>query len=423
MTIQPTREFAVQQDASDPLGAYRAHFLIEDPDLIYLDGNSLGRLPLGTLERIKSVTEREWGYGLVRSWGDGWWEATVRVGEKIAGLVGAAPGQVVVCDTVSINLFKLAAAVLEALPQRTGIVTDALNFPSDLYILQGLARSLGGRHKIVRIGSQDGEITPDLESLANAIDDQTALVTLSHVIFKSGYLYDMQAVTELAHRHGALTLWDLSHSVGVVPIALDGCSADLAIGCTYKYLNGGPGSPSFLYVRKDLQDRLLSPICGWWGQKAPFAFDLEYSPAPGVARFLSGTQPILSLEAMESALEPTRSAGTPAIRAKSVHMTEYLAALFDTFLEPLGFRFGSPRDPERRGSHISLRHPEGYRINRCLIEEMNVVPDFRAPDTIRLGLVPLYTTYLEIWEAVQRIARVVREDRFARYPSTREIVT
>lgn len=398
-------------------------FVIPDPDLIYLDGNSLGRLPKATAERVRVAVEDEWGRGLVRGWNQNWWHAPARVGEKIAQLVGAAPGQVIVCDSVSIDLFKLVLAALALKPERRRIITDRLNFSSDLYILQGCANLLGGRHEIIRIGTLDSDITPDLAALDNAIDDNTALVTFSHVTFKSGYLYDMAAVTELAQRKGALVLWDLSHSVGAVSIALDACHADFAVGCTYKYLNGGPGSQAFLYVRRDLQEKIVSPIWGWWGQDKPFAFDLDYTPAPGLSRFLSGSQAILGILAMEASLGITLEAGMERIRRKSLLLTEYMIYLADTILAPLGFSLGTPRDPQRRGSHVSIRHPEGYRINRALIEEMNLIPDFREPDNIRLGLAPLYTSFGEVWEGVERIRRVVEEKRYEKYPKERLTVT
>ncbi|MFH1906363.1 MAG: kynureninase [Chloroflexota bacterium] len=398
-------------------------FVIPDPDLIYLDGNSLGRLPKATAERVRVAVEDEWGRGLVRGWNQNWWHAPARVGEKIAQLVGAAPGQVIVCDSVSIDLFKLVLAALALKPERRRIITDRLNFSSDLYILQGCANLLGGRHEIIRIGTLDSDITPDLAALDNAIDDNTALVTFSHVTFKSGYLYDMAAVTELAQRKGALVLWDLSHSVGAVSIALDACHADFAVGCTYKYLNGGPGSQAFLYVRRDLQEKIVSPIWGWWGQDKPFAFDLDYTPAPGLSRFLSGSQAILGILAMEASLGITLEAGMERIRRKSLLLTEYMIYLADAILAPLGFSLGTPRDPQRRGSHVSIRHPEGYRINRALIEEMNLIPDFREPDNIRLGLAPLYTSFGEVWEGVERIRRVVEEKRYEKYPKERLTVT
>lgn len=417
------QEFARKLDAQDDLAPFRSQFVIADPNLIYLDGNSLGRLPVRTIERLRTAVELEWGHELVRGWSQNWWHAPQRVGEKIAGLVGAEPGQVIVSDTVSINLFKLAFAALSLQAQRNKIVTDTLNFPSDLYILQGLIQLLGGKYEIVRIGSRDDDVTPDLEALSTAVDETTALVSLSHVVFKSGYLYDMAAVTELAHRQGALMLWDMSHSVGAVPIALDASHVDFAVGCSYKYLNGGPGSEAFLYVRRDLQEQALPPIWGWWGQKTPFAFDLDYTPAPGMAHYLAGSQPILSLLAMEASLEVTAEAGMDRIRKKSVQMGEYLIHLFDTFLSPLGFTLGSPRTSERRGSHVSIRHPEGYRINRTLIEEMDLIPDFREPDHIRLGLAPLYLSFAELWEAVDRIRRVVDEERYLKYSTERPLVT
>ena len=421
--FQTSKDYAVRFDEQDKLASYRNDFVITDPDLVYFDGNSLGRLTKASVERARQIIEEEWGKELIRGWNKGWWESPARVGEKIARLIGAAAGQVIVGDITSINLFKLTMAALALLPERKCILTDTLNFPSDLYILQGCVQLLGDKHKIVRIGSRDGDITPDLATLERAINNDTALVTLSHVVFKSGYLYDMAAVTELAHLKGALVLWDLSHSVGVVPIALDQCKVDFAIGCTYKYLNGGPGAPAFLYVNQSLQDRVSSPIWSWWGQNQPFAFDLDYAPASGVNRFLTGTQPMLSLLTMEAALDPLLEAGMEAIRTKSVLLTEYASYLTDHLLAPLGFSLGSPRDPARRGSHISVRHEEGYRISRALIEEMNLIPDFREPDNIRLGFAPLYTTFHEVWEGFNRIHNVVAEKRYENFTKQRATVT
>jgi kynureninase len=420
--FEPGLAFAGRLDAEDDLASFRGAFVIADPDLIYVDGNSLGRLPRRTVERMRTAVEVEWGRDLIRGWNAGWYQAPARVGEKIAQLVGAGPGQVVVSDSTSVNLFKLTMTALAKQPGRSRIVSDVLNFPSDLYILQGCARLLGDRHHLHLVPSADG-ITVDQQTLFDAMDEQTALVTLSHVTFKSGFLYDAAAVTERAHQVGALVLWDLSHSVGAVPVELDRWGVDLAVGCTYKYLNGGPGAPAFLYVRRDLQEEALSPIWGWFGQRSPFDFDLEYEPTEGVGRFLVGTPPILSLLAMESALDLLLEAGLERIRRKSVRLTSYLVYLVDTVLAPLGFVLGSPGDPARRGSHVSIRHPEGYQINRALIEEMGVLPDFREPDNIRLGLVPLYTSFAEVWEAVDRIRQVVEEERYLRYPAERLPVT
>ena len=441
----PTKAFAAKLDAEDRLARFRGEFVIADDDLIYLDGNSLGRLPRATLARVETVLREQWGGDLIRAWNKGWWEASARIGDQIGTLVGAAPGQVRVSDSTSVDLFKLAAAALKMLPGRSRIVTDTLNFPSDLYILQGLVNLLspvltparnpgslgvdasdaspGSAHQIVRISSQDGGITPDLAALEAAMDASTALVTLSHVVFKSGYLYDMQSITKRAHSMGALVLWDLSHSVGALPIALDDCNVDFAIGCTYKYLNGGPGSPAFFYVNRALQERADSPLWGWWGRAAPFNFELDYAPAAGIDRFMVGTQPMLSILAMEQSLRPTLEAGIDAIRQKSVLLTEYAIHLFDEYLVSLGFSLGTPRDSARRGSHVSIRHPEGYRINRALIEEMNVLPDFRSPDNIRLGFAPLYTSFTEVWKGITRIRAAVEDKRFEKYPKERLLVT
>ena len=420
--FEPGLAFARQLDAEDELASSREAFVIADPDLIYVDGNSLGRLPRRTVERVRTAVEVEWGRDLIRGWNAGWYQAPARVGEKIAQLVGAGPGQVVVSDSTSVNLFKLTMTALAKRPGRGRIVSDGLNFPSDLYILQGCARLLGDRYHLHLVASADG-ITVDQQTLFDAIDEQTALVTLSHVTFKSGFLYDAAAVTERAHQVGALILWDLSHSVGAVPIELDRWGVDLAVGCTYKYLNGGPGASAFLYVRRDLQEKVLSPIWGWFGQRSPFAFDLEYEPTEGVGRFLVGTPPILSLLAMESAVDLLLEAGIDRIRRKSVRLTSYMIYLVDTVLSSLGFALGTPRDPGQRGSHVSIRHHEGYRINRALIEEMGVLPDFREPDNIRLGLAPLYTSFADVWEAVDRIRQVVEERRYLSYPEERLLVT
>jgi kynureninase len=427
-----TRQHAQQLDKQDSLAAYREQFVINDPNLIYLDGNSLGRMPKVVIERMKKAVEDEWGTELIRGWNKGWWEAPARVGEKIASLLGAAEGQVIVSDQTSLNLYKLATAALTLRPDRKRIITDTFNFPSDLYVLQGIVQLLSpygrgargeGNHEIIRIGTVDDDITPNLAALESAINDETTLVTLSHVTFKSGYLYDMQRITDLAHRKGALVLWDLSHSAGALPIELDKCNVDFAIGCTYKYLNGGPGAPAFLYVNKAIQERASSPIWGWWGQSNPFAFDLDYEAAPGIQRFLTGTAPMLSMIAMEEALTPLLDAGMDSLRAKSVLMTDYASYLTDHLLASLGFSLGSPRDPAKRGSHISVRHEEGYRINRALINEMNVIPDFREPDNIRLGFAPLYISFTDVWEGFDRIRKVVEEKRYEKYPKQRLMVT
>jgi kynureninase len=406
----------------DELAEFRSAFVISDPNLIYLDGNSLGRLPNVTAERLAQVVSQEWGEELIRGWNLNWYDASRRIGEKIAGLLGAGPGQVLVSDTTSINLYKLVMAALAWQPQRKKIVTDELNFPSDLYILQACIAQLGGGYSLQVVGSRDG-MTIDVDDLASAVDENTALVSLSHVAFKSGFMYDGGQVTRLVHQSGALMLWDVCHAVGAVPVELDAWGADLAVGCTYKYLNGGPGAPAFLFVRKDLQDELQQPIWGWFAERQPFAFELSFTPADGMRRFLVSSPPILSALAMEASLDIVIQAGIERIRRKSVAQTSYLIDLFDDRLRSIGFTLGTPRDPNQRGSHVSIRHPEGYRISRALIEEMNLIPDFREPDNIRLGIAPLYTSFEEIYEGVERICQVVMGKSYLHFPEQRLVVT
>jgi kynureninase len=423
MNFSASKDFALQLDSEDKLASFRDLFLIHDPNLIYLDGNSLGILPKSAQDKAREVVDEQWGKDLIRGWNKGWWEAPQRVGDKIGKLIGAEAGQVLVNDTISLNLFKLATSALTLQPNRKRIITDTFNFPSDLYILQGIKQNLGNQHEILFIDAIDNDITPNIQKLEESINENTALVTLSHVVFKSGYMYDMQKITELAHKKGALVLWDLSHSAGSVPVELDKCNVDLAIGCTYKYLNGGPGSQGFLYVNKKIQNKLSSPIWGWWGQKNPFDFGLDYEPADGAQRFLVGTQPMISLLTMEAALEPTLQAGMDSLREKSILMTDYAVYLTENVLAKYGFTLGSPKDSNQRGSHISIRHEDGYRINRALIEEMNVIPDFRAPDNIRLGFAPLYISFAEVWEGFDRIRQVMEGKKYEKYPKQKLLVT
>ncbi len=422
MSIDLSLEYARKMDEADELAKYRSQFFNADADMIYMDGNSLGKLPIRTMNRVDEIIKDEWGTKLIRSWGVNWFRAPIAVGEKIARLVGAAEGQVAVSDSTTINLYKLAMSALMLKPERKKIITDTLNFPSDLYMLQGCAHVLGGKHKIHLLEPADG-LRVTTQAVLDAIDEDTALVTLSHVVFKSGYMYDAKTITEYAHKKGALVLWDLSHSVGSVPVALDDWGADFAAGCTYKYLNGGPGAPAFLYVRKDLQDEALSPIWGWFGERAPFSFELEYAPAEGVQRFLCGTPPVVSVLAMEQGVDLLLEVGMERLRKKSLALTNYLIDLFDAQLAPMGFALGTPREVDQRGSHVSLRHADGYRINLALIEDMNVIPDFREPDNIRLGVTPMYTSFEDIWECVHRLQRVVTEKRHLRFPETRQAVT
>jgi kynureninase len=417
---------AQQLDAKDELAHFRDEFMIEDPDLIYLDGNSLGRLPKRTVEVMRQTMEMEWGKQLIRAWNEGWINTPTELGAKIARLIGAEPDEILVTEGTSINLFKLAFAVLRAYPSRTRVVSDVLNFPSDLYILQGVIEALGEKHELRLIPSEDG-ITVAPEAVEEALDENTALVSLTHVAFKSAYMYDMARVTDMVHRAGGLTLWDLSHSVGAVPLDLNSSEVDLAVGCTYKYLNGGPGAPAFLYVRRDLQAQLNQPMWGWFAAEDPFAFELDFTPAQDISRFRVGSNPILSMKAIEPGIDLLLDATMDRLRAKSVVQTEYLIYLADQWLAPLGFCLGSPRRAELRGSHVSLRHPEAYRICRALIESrppaVRVIPDFRTPDNIRLGVAPLYTTYREIHRALHRMKRIVEEKFYENFSAKRTAVT
>jgi kynureninase len=414
--------YAHSLDAADELRPFRERFQFSDPDLIYLDGNSLGRLPHAAAARAQELVEQEWGAQLIRGWNQGWFDAPERVGAKIARLVGAAADEVIVADSTSVNLFKLAVAALRDRPGRTRILTDDLNFPSDLYVLQGAIDLLGGQHRLEIIPSPDGVHGP-VEALLAALDADVALITLSHTVFKSGYVYDMAAITAKAHAAGALVLWDLSHSVGGVPVELASSRADLAIGCSYKYLNGGPGAPAFLYVRRDLQEQLRNPITGWMGQRDLFAFDLNYAPAPGLRRFVTGTPSVISLSLIEPGVDLLLEAGMDRLRPKSVAQTEYLIGLWEALLAERGFTLKSPRDAARRGSHVSLGHPEALGIDLALIRELNVLPDFRAPDNLRLGIAPIYTSFSEIHTAVMRMCAAVDEGRYKAYAGNAPTVT
>ncbi len=299
-------------DAADPLGGYRDRFVIDDPDLIYLDGNSLGRLPVATIPHLENVIRNEWGRDLIASWGNGWWNLATQIGNEIAAVIGAPADSVVVADSTSVCLYKLAVGALRLRPDRGNIVTDSLNFPTDAYVLSAAGAAAGERMLTIVAATADG--LADEQAIVARLDEETALLVLSHVAFKSGYLYDMERLTRVAHQAGALVLWDLSHSAGVVPIDLS--LVDLAVGCTYKYLNGGPGSPAFIYVNPDLQ--IANPLTGWWGHAEPFAFDLDYVPAASIARFQTGTMPILSLAGIAPGVAMIREAGIDTIRAKSI---------------------------------------------------------------------------------------------------------
>lgn len=405
-------------DAQDSLREYRNRFLRPDPELRYLDGNSLGMLPLATRDRLSQLTDQEWGGELVRGW-QHWVELPTKVGDRLGGLIGAGPGQVVVCDSISVNLFKLAWAALEAQPGRKVLVTDSGNFPSDRYVLAGAADRRKGQLRLVPTDPLHG-VTPD--ALHTYLADDVAMVAFSQVDYRSGVIADVVALTEMAHQAGALVLWDLAHSAGSVPVDLDALGVDLAVGCTYKYLNAGPGAPGFLYVRRDLQERLHSPIQGWWSVADSFDMDAPYRPASGITRFLSGTPSVPGIAAVDEGVAMIEEAGIPALREKSVALTDYLIELSDSWLTPLGFTVASPRESERRGGHVVLAHDEAYRIAQACASA-GVIGDTRPPNLFRLSPVPLATSFVDVWEAMGRIRDLVAAQAHLALPDQRARVT
>jgi kynureninase len=398
------RQRAEALDEAEPLASFRERFAHQDAPRIYLDGNSLGRMPVATAARIDAVL-RKWHRELVGGW-HAWIDAPVQSGDRLAeAVLGARSGEVLVCDSTTGNLFKLVHAALGARPDRRVIVTDHDNFPTDRYVLEGVAGWGAAELRVLECDRVHGPQAAEIR--AACADGDVALVTLSHVAYRSGALADLPAITDAAHAGGALVLWDLSHSAGAVPIELEAAGVDLAVGCTYKYLNAGPGAPAYLYVRTSLQEGLRPPIQGWFGQRDQFEMERPYEPHNGVRRFLAGTPPLLGLAAVDVGAELVGEAGIEAIRAKSGSLTTLAIDIYDAQLASLGFELGTPRAAEARGAHVSLRHPEAWRICRALIERAHVVPDFRGPDSVRLGLPPLYTRHADVVEALDRLRDLV----------------
>jgi kynureninase len=400
------RARAEELDAADPLGGYRERFALDDPSLAYLNGNSLGALPLATLARMENLIRDEWGAALARSW-DHWVDLPGRAGDLVGELTGAAPGQVVITDNTTVNLYKLASAAMDARPGRHVIITDRDNFPSDRYVLEGIAAQRGAELRMLATDINEG-LTAD--AVRAAADGDVALISLSHVAYRSGALADMAAITQIAHGAGALMLWDLCHSVGAVPIELDGCDVDLAVGCTYKYLNAGPGAPAFLYVRARLTEVLRQPIWGWFSQRDQFAMGPSYDPAAGIAKFTTGTPPILGTAAVQEGAALLLEAGIGAMRAKSIQLTSYLIELADAWLVPLGCALATPRDPGRRGGHVTFCHPDAEQIVGQLAVA-NIIADYRTPDRFRFGLSPLTTRFTDVWRAAGAAREIVERPR------------
>ncbi len=404
MTI--TRAMLETLDREDPLAPFRDEFDLP-PDVLYLDGNSLGVLPKAAKARMTRAVEQEWGRGLIRSWNDaGWIDLPSRVGGAIAGLIGAAPDEVIVADSTSVNIFKLAAAALRLQPGRRIILSEPGNFPTDLYMLQGLAEFLGGAVEVRTVAPAD---------IPAALTDDVALLLLTQVHYKTGRMHDMADLTARAHAVGALTLWDLSHSAGALDVDLNAAGADFAVGCGYKYLNGGPGAPAFLFVARRHQGAATQPLSGWMGHAAPFDFDDRYRPADGIRRHLCGTPPVLALSVLEEGVAIMARADMGRIREKSCRLGDLFIALVEQMCGD-SFGFISPREADRRGSHVSLSHSDGYAIMQALIAR-GVIGDFRAPDALRFGFTPLYLRHVDLWDAVAHLADIMRtgeyrQDRF-----------
>ena len=398
-----TREEVASWDDADPLRSFRDEFELPD-GVLYLDGNSLGALPKKTAARLRQIVTEEWGRDLIRSWNaHDWIRYPRRVGDRIAKILGAAPGQVVAADSTSVNLFKLLSAAVGLGGSRTVILSEEENFPTDLYVAQGFSGLLG-RYRLQLVTRAN---------LVAAIDDDVAVVTLTHVDFRTGEMHDMRALTRLCHERGALALWDLSHSAGAVPLHLDRDEVDFAVGCGYKYLNGGPGAPAFLYVAEKHQESIRPPLSGWMGHETPFAFDTDYRPAPGIERHLCGTPAILAMAALEVGVEIMARADMEQVRAKSQKMGNLFLRVVEESCQDLGLTPAGPRDSGKRGSQVSLRHSQGYPIMQALIAE-NVIGDFRAPDILRFGFTPLYLRYVDVWDAAVALKRILESGAWQR---------
>ena len=399
-----THETAARLDAEDPLASYRDRFVGSETPLVYLDGNSLGRPLRTTGERLRSFVDQEWGGRLIRGWDEAWMDLPTVVGDRIGSVcLGAAPGQVVVGDSTTVLLYKALRAGVAARPGRTEVVLDRDNFPTDRYVAAGVADELGLTLRWIDVDTSAGAT---LEQVQEVVGEQTAVVLLSHVAYRSAWLADAPAITAAVHDAGALVLWDLSHSVGSVPLELDAWGVDLAVGCTYKYLNGGPGSPAFVYVAARLLDGLRQPIPGWMGHADPFAMGPGWTPAPGIRRMISGTPPVVGMLALQDMLALVEEVGMEAVRAKSVGLTEHALALTDDLLAPLGVGLATPREARRRGGHVTLTHPAMREVTARLWEA-DVIPDYRDPGGLRLGLSPLSTSYDEVARGLARVRDVL----------------
>ena len=388
-----------KRDQADPLSCLRGKFRLPE-ELIYLDGNSLGALPDQVLKRVSSVIEREWGHDLIRSWTDNhWMELPAILGDKIARLIGARPGEVIACDSTSVNLFKVLSAALSQSTGRNVILSDRANFPTDLYIADGVISTME-RDVELRLGSS--------EELEGQIDSSIAVLFLTHVDFRYGARYDMKHITKLAHDVGALVIWDLAHSAGAMPVDLNACEVDFAVGCGYKYLNGGPGAPAYVYVAQALQADVRSPLTGWMGHASPFDFSTQYARAPGIRQMLCGSPPILSMVALEVGVDLLLEVDLAEVRRKSIQLTGLFMERVDERCREHHFTVLTPREPKYRGSQVALAHLHGSEIIEAMFHR-GVVADFRPPDLLRFGFAPLYTRYTDVWDAVETLHAIVEE--------------
>ena len=400
-----TREHCVEADQADVLASFREQFTIP-ADMIYLDGNSLGVMPSAAPARAQQVITGEWGTDLIESWNtNDWFDLPVRLGRKIARLVGGTDGGCVVTDTTSINVFKALGAAInlqrEDAPERRVIISERENFPSDLYMIEGFIEMLDQGYEL--------RLIDDLVSLEGELNDDVAVVLLTEVNYRTGRLWNMKAVTETVHEAGALMIWDLCHSVGAVPINLEAAGADFAVGCTYKYLNGGPGSPAFIWVSGDHLARARQPLSGWWGHSEPFEMDVAYTPASDARKLLTGTQPIISLATMECGIDIALSVDQQQLREKSLNLTSLFIRLVEERLAHHPLTLVTPRETSERGSHVSIQHPEGFAVMKALIAN-GVVGDYREPEVLRFGITPLYLGYADVWDAVETLRRVLDEE-------------
>jgi len=390
---------AERRDATDPLGPMRAHFTLPD-GVIYLDGNSLGALPRGVDTRLAGTIGTEWGHDLIRSWNDaGWVKLPLTIAAKLEPLLGAKPGSVVVADSTSVNLFKVLAAALGRAGGRRKIVTERDNFPTDNYIAEGMIQLTNNAYELVHVDDPDG--------LYAALDPDVAVLMLTHVNYRTGYRHDMAALTRAAHAVGALVIWDLAHSAGAMPLTLSDLEVDFAVGCTYKYLNGGPGAPGYLYVAPRHQGGFEQPLTGWFAHKTPFAFSLDYEPATDITQFLCGTPPILSMVALDQALDLWANVDLGELREKSVALTQYFIELIEVRCAGHGLTLITPTDPQLRGSQVALKRAEGGYAIISALNDAGVIGDFRSPDVLRFGFAPLYIGFADVWHAVDRLARIL----------------